>query len=59
MRASPYNLGDYAYQPIPVEDAADCAEYMRCQQAIASRAVPLRAALPARCELLLQAAGYR
>ena len=59
MRASPYDLSDYGYTPIAVEDAAGRAEYVRCQKAIATRAEPLRAALLARCDLLLQAAGYR
>jgi hypothetical protein len=57
MRASPYDLSEYGYTPIPVEDAAGRAEYVRCQKAIATRAEPLRAALLARCDLLLQAAG--
>jgi hypothetical protein len=57
MRASPYDLRGYGYTPIAVEHAAGRAEYVRCQQAIASRAVPLRAALLARCDLLLQRAG--
>jgi hypothetical protein len=59
MRASPYDLSAYGYKPIPVEDAAGRAEYVRCQKAIATRAAPLRAALLARCDLLRQAAGYR
>jgi hypothetical protein len=59
MRASPYDLRGYGYAPIVVEQAAGRAEYVRCQQAIAARAAPLRAALLARCDLLLQAAGYR
>jgi hypothetical protein len=58
MRASPYDLRDYGYTPIAVEHAAGRAEYVRCQRAIASRAAPLRAALLARCDLLLQAVGY-
>jgi hypothetical protein len=59
MRASPYDLSHYGYTPIAVEDAAGRAEYVRCQKAIATRAEPLRAALLAWCDLLLQAAGYR
>jgi hypothetical protein len=59
MRASPYDLSGYGYPPIAVEDAAGRAEYVRCQKAIATRAEPLRAALLARCDLLLQAAGCR
>lgn len=56
MRASPYDLSDYGYTPIAVEHADGRAEYVRCQKAIAARAAPLRAALLARCDLLLQAA---
>ena len=58
MRASPYDLSDYGYTPIAIEHAAGRADYVRCQKAIASRAAPLRAALLARCDLLLKAAGY-
>jgi hypothetical protein len=57
MRASPYDLQGYGYPAIAVEHAAGRAEYVRCQQAIVSRAAPLRAALLARCDLLLQRAG--
>jgi hypothetical protein len=57
MRASPYDLRGYGYTALAVERAAGRAEYVRCQQAIASRAAPLRAALLARCDLLLQRAG--
>jgi hypothetical protein len=59
MRASPYDLSDYGYAPIAVEDAAGRAEYVRCQKAIATRAEPLRSALLARCDLLLKVAGYQ
>jgi hypothetical protein len=59
MRASPYDLTDFGYTPIAVEDAAGRAEYVRCQKAIAARAAPLRAALLTRCDLLLKAAGCR
>ncbi|BBY08765.1 hypothetical protein MNVI_40830 [Mycobacterium noviomagense] len=55
MRASPYDLSGYGYSPIAVEHGAGRAEYVRCQSAIAQRAVPLRAALLARCDLLLRA----
>ena len=57
MRASPYDLRDYGYTPIAVEQADGRAEYVRCQKVIASRAAPLRATLLARCDLLLQHAG--
>jgi hypothetical protein len=56
MRASPYDLRNYGYPPIAVELLTGRAEYVRCQNAIALRAAPLRVALLARCELLLQAA---
>jgi len=59
MRASPYDLTDFGYTPIAVEDASGRAEYVRCQKVIAARAAPLRAALLARCDLLLKAAGCR
>jgi hypothetical protein len=59
MRASPYDLHEYGYAPIAVEQPSGRAEYVRCQKAIAARAAPLRAALLAQCDLLLQAAGYR
>jgi hypothetical protein len=55
MRASPYDLSGYGYSPIAVEHGAGRAEYVRCQSAIAQRAAPLRAALLARCDLLLRA----
>lgn len=44
LRASPYDLRGYGYAPIAVEQAAGRAEYLRCQQAIAARAAPPRAA---------------
>ncbi|WP_428838927.1 3-methyladenine DNA glycosylase [Mycobacterium kyorinense] len=57
MRASPYDLRSYGYTPIAVEHSAGRAEYVRCQRVIMLRAAPLRAALSARCDLLLRAAG--
>jgi hypothetical protein len=57
MRASPYDLRSYGYAPIAVESPAGRAEYVRCQNAIARHAAPLRAGLLTRCDLLLQAAG--
>jgi hypothetical protein len=56
MRASPYDLTAYGFEPITVETAAGRAEYVRLQQEVAERAAPLRAALADRCELLLGAA---
>jgi hypothetical protein len=55
MRASPYDLTDYGFQPITIETPAGRAEYVRAQQDVADRAAPLRAALLDRCDLLLAA----
>jgi hypothetical protein len=57
MRASPYDLRDYGFEPIAVETPAGRAEYVRAQQCIAERAAPLRAILADRCDLLLTAAA--
>lgn len=53
MRASPYDLRDYGFAPIAVEEPAGRAEYVRGQTALAERAAPLRADLLARCDRLL------
>ena len=57
MRASPYDLTGYGYAPIGVEHPAGRAEYARCQSAVAARAEPLRTALLAQRDRLLQVAG--
>jgi hypothetical protein len=57
MRASPYDLRDYGFDPIAVETPAGRAEYVRVQQSVAERAAPLRATLADRCDLLLRAAA--
>jgi hypothetical protein len=57
MRASPYDLRDYGFEPIAVETPAGRAEYVRAQQSVAERAAPLRATLADRCDLLLAAVG--
>lgn len=53
MRASPYDLSDYGFEPITIESAAGRAVYTRAQQEIAERAAPLRTELARRCDLLL------
>jgi hypothetical protein len=53
MRASPYDLTGYGFEPIAIETSAGRAEYVRAQQDVADRAAPLRAALAERCDLLL------
>jgi hypothetical protein len=55
MRASPYDLRDYGFEPIAIETPGGRAEYVRTQQNIAERAAPLRATLADRCDLLLSA----
>ncbi len=57
MRASPYDLRGYGFEPIAVETPAGRAEYVRAQQSVAERAAPLRAILADRCDLLLTAAA--
>lgn len=52
MRASPYDLRGYGFDPIAIETPAGRAEYVRAQQDIADRAAPLRATLAARCDAL-------
>jgi hypothetical protein len=53
MRASPYDLRDYGFEPIPIETPAGRAEYVRMQQHVAELAAPLRERLADHCELLL------
>jgi hypothetical protein len=55
MRASPYDLTGYGFDPIAIETPAGRAEYVRAQQDVADRAAPLRAALADRCDHLLTA----
>lgn len=57
MRASPYDLTGYGFEPIIVEDPAGRAEYVRQQSAVATRAAMLRAELLRRCEQLLDDAA--
>jgi hypothetical protein len=53
MRASPYDLRGYGFEPIAIETSAGRAEYVRIQQHVAERAAPLRERLADRCEQLL------
>jgi hypothetical protein len=57
MRASPYDLQAYGYQPVRIETACGRAEYVREQAAIAERAAVVRQDLLARCRALLDAAA--
>jgi hypothetical protein len=53
MQASPYDLRDFGFDPVAVEEPVGRAEYVRRQGLVAERAAPLRAALLDRCERLL------
>ncbi|SMD18911.1 3-methyladenine DNA glycosylase [Kibdelosporangium aridum] len=53
MRASPYDLRELGYSPVPIETAAGRATYARLQAEFASRAAPLRTRLIALCTQLL------
>jgi hypothetical protein len=59
MRASPYDLSEYGFEPVAVEEPAGRAEYVRRQSLLAERAAPLRAALLTACEDLLESAADR
>jgi hypothetical protein len=59
MRASPYDLRDYGFEPIEIETPAGRAEYVRAQQSVAERAAPLRLTLADRCDALLRTAANR
>ncbi len=56
MRASPYDLTSFGYQPICIETPSGRAEYVREQNAVAARAAAVRQALLTRCRTLLDAA---
>jgi hypothetical protein len=45
MRASPYDLLDFGYPPVPIETPAGRAAYVRAQVEFAARAAPLRSRL--------------
>ena len=55
MRASPYDLSDYGFEPIAIETPAGRAGYVRAQEDIASQAATVRGALVGTCDLLLSA----
>lgn len=47
MRASPYDLADWGYEPVPIESAEGKAEYVAAQRLFADRAQVLRSHLRA------------
>lgn len=54
MRASPYDLSDFGYDPVAIETPSGRAEYVREQLALSERANALRARLLEACERLLE-----
>jgi hypothetical protein len=55
MRASPYDLRDFDFDPITVETADGRREYVKAQEAISARAAPLRSRLLESCAALRDA----
>ncbi|ACU97261.1 MAG: 3-methyladenine DNA glycosylase [Saccharomonospora viridis] len=53
MRASPYDLSEYGYSPVPIETAEGRATYVRQQAEFSRRAAPLREKLIRHCRELL------
>lgn len=57
MRASPYDLADLDFAPIPIETEAGRQQYRQEQHELAARAQPVREKLRHACEHLLQTAS--
>jgi hypothetical protein len=57
MRASPYDLSELGYAPVPVETAQGKQEYVAAQRAFAERGAPLRSRLVDEIERLLAVSG--
>lgn len=52
MRASPYDLSDFGLEPIPIEDAAGRAEYVRRQSSLSRDSQQLRTRMIETCDTL-------
>lgn len=57
MRASPYDLGELGFEPVPVENAEGRRRYELLQRALSEKAAPLRIKLIAACEDILERTG--
>ena len=57
MRASPYDLADLGFDPVPIETAEGKRQYAEAQREFAERGAPLRQRLVEACESLMQTAG--
>jgi hypothetical protein len=55
MQASPYDLADLGYEPVPIETVEGRMRYVEAQRSFAERAAPLRGRLVAECDRLLEA----
>ena len=55
MRASPYDLSDFGYEPVRIETPNGRAEYVRAQAAIAESADALRGRMRLACAELSSA----
>ncbi|ORL42025.1 3-methyladenine DNA glycosylase [Prescottella equi] len=53
MKASPYDLTEYGYEPVRIETPQGRADYVREQVALSERAAQLRSHLLERCRTLL------
>jgi hypothetical protein len=53
MRASPYDLTAFGFEPIAIEEAAGRSEYARAQSVLTHRAQTIRCRLIDRCSALL------
>jgi hypothetical protein len=52
MRASPYDLREHGYEPVPIETPEGKAEYVAAQRAFAGRGAALRERLMDVCDRL-------
>src|SRR4051794_30193103 len=56
MRASPYDLSELGYSPVPIETVEGKQEYVAAQRQFAERGAPLRRRLVEECDRLLAVA---
>jgi hypothetical protein len=57
MRAAPYDLSAWGFEPIRIETPEGKQEYAALQRGFAERAAPLRQRLMTECDRLLSASG--
>lgn len=54
MRASPYDLADLGFEPVPIETPEGKREYAEAQRRFAERGAPLRQRLVDECARMLR-----